>query len=28
LRVIDTGTGQIITTVSVGTKPIRVIGGR
>jgi YVTN family beta-propeller protein len=28
LRVIDTGTSQIITTVSVGTKPIRVIGGR
>ena len=28
MRVIDTGTSQIITTVSVGNKPIRVIGGR
>ncbi|MGH7231558.1 MAG: YncE family protein, partial [Nitrospiraceae bacterium] len=28
LRVIDTGTNRIIATVSVGSKPIRVIGGR
>ncbi|HJU03653.1 MAG TPA: YncE family protein [Nitrospiraceae bacterium] len=28
LRVIDTGTNQIITTVSVGSKPVRVIGAR